>query len=79
MAKTMPPPLKCSLYADGSFGLRARAPGDLVRVWFCGVWLINGEPGPNPGYHGNTSGPCVHTTKRAAQRCRQATLKASGQ
>ena len=49
------------VYGDGSFGLRARAPGGVVRVWFC-----------NRGWrarNGVYQDPCAHASREDARRC----------
>ena len=56
-------------YADGSFGLRGRRRGGHMTIWFCGEWLIDGQPGQEPGYMGSQSKPCVHSTRARARAC----------
>jgi hypothetical protein len=62
--------VRSATMADGSFGFRAAANGGVMTLWYCGVWLVHGQVvASSPGYHGNTSGPCVHRTRAAAKRC----------
>ena len=48
---------KSGIYADGSFGLRARQGRVTMRVWFCG------------DTRGINQTPCVHLTREEARAC----------
>ena len=55
--------IKSSTMGDGSFGIRAKHNGDPITVWFCGGYI------GDRGTHGNSSGPCVHRTRKDAMAC----------
>ena len=69
--------VKKSVMQSGSYGICAPGPnsgGELVNVWFCGAWRLRQggqwqKVAKSPGYHGNSSMPCVHRTKAEAIQC----------
>lgn len=66
------PAIKSSTMGRGSFGVYPRGDDQVMTVWYCGAWVLNGQTLPMsqaPVYHGNSSGPCVHTTRAAARTC----------
>jgi len=49
------------IFADWSFGLRARENGGIMHVWFCG--------GPLRPRNGVAQDICAHTSRADARRC----------
>lgn len=69
---TVVPAIASSMMGRGSFGLCPRNDDEIMTVWYCGAWILDGQTLPlsqRPIYMGNTSAPCVHLTRQAARTC----------
>ena len=53
--------IRSEIMGDGSYGIRAKTPGENVRVWFCG----RGYAARN----GVFQDACAHRTREEARNC----------
>lgn len=60
-------------FSDGSFGIRAKENGGIMRVWFCGAAIKPGVNAPFSATGFNNDRPCAHATRQEARDCKRVT------